>query len=169
MKIDLFEFARNDETASGEAPLAELGRIETADRHGALAWSAAGSMRGRHGAPRLDLRIDGDVVLVCQRCLQPMQQPLHLRSQFLVADDEESADRLDQDDDFDVVVGSAHFDVNALIEDEVILALPVAPRHAVCPDGTREATATTPKPSPFAVLAALKRTGGAGGDGDPGP
>ncbi len=168
MKIDLFEFVRNDETASGEAPLSALARIETPDRHGALAWSAAGSMRGRHGAPRLDLRIDGDVVLICQRCLQPMKQPLHLRSRFLVADDEDSADRLDQDDDFDVVVGAAHFDLDALIEDEVILALPVAPRHAVCPDGANEAIATVRKPSPFAVLAALRRPSGADGDDDPG-
>ena len=168
MKIDLFEFARQNETASGETPLTALPRIETPDPRGALAWSAEGSTRGRHGGPRLDLAIDGDVVLVCQRCLQPMTQPLDLKARFLIADDEEAADRLDQDDEFDVVVGSPTFDLDSLIEDEVILALPVAPRHVVCPDGTKEASAMTRRPSPFAGLAVLRRADGERADDDGG-
>ena len=86
-----------------------------------------------------------------------MQQPLHLAPRFLIAEDEDSADRLDQDDDYDVVVGSAQFDLHALIEDEVLLALPVAPRHVVCPDGTTEAGTATRKPSAFAALAVLRQ------------
>ena len=127
MKIDLFEFARQQSTASGATSLADLPRIETPDRGGNLAWTASGSTHGRHGAVRLDLTIDGEVVLICQRCLGPMTEPLHLRPKFLVAADEQTADALDQDDDFDVVVGSAEFDLDVLIEDEVVLALPIAP------------------------------------------
>ncbi|MEO8937630.1 MAG: YceD family protein [Burkholderiaceae bacterium] len=156
MKIDLFEFARQDETASGAVPLTDLPRIETPDSRGSLAWSASGSTHGRHGALRLDLSIDGDVALTCQRCLQPMTESLRLRSKFLIANDEETADRMDQDDEFDVVVGSVNFDLDTLIEDEVILALPIAPRHAVCPVAIDEALLGTRKPSPFAALAALK-------------
>ena len=44
----------------------------------------------------------------------------------------------------------------ALIEDEVLLGLPLAPRHDDCrPDAIEKAKAD--KPNPFAVLAALKR------------
>ena len=161
MKIDLFEFARQQESASGRTSLADLPRIETPNRDGSLAWTAAGSARGRHGGLRLDLTVDGDVVLICQRCLEPMTEALHLRPKFLVAADEDTADALDQDDDFDVVVGSAEFDLDTLIEDEVVLALPIAPRHTVCPDGRTDAAASTGKPSPFAALAGWKK-----GDGD---
>lgn len=156
MKIDLFEFARQDSTASGATSLEDLPRIDATDRRGSLAWRVAGSTHGRHGALRLDLSVDGEVVLVCQRCLQPMTEALHLQSKFLIVADETAADALDQDDDFDAVVGSAAFDIDSLIEDEVILALPIAPRHAVCPDGAGDVAANTREPSPFAALAALK-------------
>jgi uncharacterized protein len=155
MKIDPFEFARTGERASGELPLSSMSRIEMPTRDGALHWTARGSMNGRHGAPRLDLDADGSVTLTCQRCLQPMQQPVAIHARFLVAADEDAADALDQDDDYDVVVGLPGLDLDQLIEDEVILALPSAPRHQVCPDGATDASAVVSKPSPFAALAAL--------------
>ncbi len=165
MKIDLFEFARLRERATGDLPLAALGRIDMPSRDGSLAWSARGSMNGRHGTPRLDVDVDGAVVLTCQRCLQPMREPVAIRARFLVAADEDEADALDQDDDFDVVVATQGFELDGLIEDEVILALPSAPRHRVCPDGATGVAATTGKPSPFAALAALK-TAKPGDDAD---
>lgn len=157
MKIDLFEFARQHRTTSGRAPLAALPRIETIDRDGALDWTATGSSQGRRGALRLDLAVDGTVSLTCQRCLQPMTETLHLASRFLVAGDEATAEQLDQDDEFDVVVGAADFELDALIEDEVILALPIAPRHVVCPTGAADAGDVARRPSPFAALAGLRR------------
>lgn len=156
MKIDPFEFARTGEDARGELPLSSLRRIDSPSRDGSLGWSARGSMTGRHGAPRLDLAVDGTVTLTCQRCLQPMQQPVAIRARFLIAADEDAADAMDQDDEFDVVVAQPGFDLDELIEDEVILALPSAPRHRVCPDTVAAATTTATKPSPFAALAALK-------------
>ena len=165
MIIDLFDFTRQAATASGEIALSRLARIDTPDREGRLAWRAHGSMTGRHGAARLDLTVDGAVPLICQRCLQPMAQPVAVASRFLVAHDETSAEALDQDDDYDVIVGSTAFDLDALIEDELILALPSAPRHRVCPTiGEASADAhTNRRPSPFAALAAL-RTGTEPGD-----
>lgn len=164
MKIDLFEFARHGRTESGHVPLSRLTRIETPEPTGSLAWSATGSTKGRHGALRLDLTVTGAVVLICQRCLKPMTETLDLRPRFLIAPDDDTADALDQDDKFDVVVGAPTFELDTLIEDEVILALPIAPRHAVCPDGAGDVDATTRRPSPFAVLAGL-RTGGEPPDG----
>jgi uncharacterized protein len=49
-----------------------------------------------------------------------------------------------------------------LIEDEVLMDLPVVPRHAVCPVPVKLATAdpdfelAAVKPNPFAALSALK-------------
>lgn len=156
MKIDLFAFARSKQTVSGTVSLRVLSRVDTVDRDGVLSWSAAGSMTGRHGSARLDLSVEGTVTLTCQRCLQPLQEPIAIRSQFLIAVDEATADALDQDDDFDVVVADPAFELDTLIEDEVILALPSAPRHRVCPTATALDAMQVGKPSPFAVLAALK-------------
>lgn len=155
MQIDLFEFARQGRSESGRVAIADLPRIESPSPEGALAWSATGSTRGRHGALRLDLTVDGEVVLVCQRCLKPMTQAIALRPRFLVASDEETAEALDQDDEFDVVVGSTDFELDTLIEDEVILALPIAPRHGACP-GAADGADTIARPSPFAVLAGIR-------------
>ena len=48
-------------------------------------------------------------------------------------------------------------DLITQIEDELLLALPVSPRHAVCPDEVLpEEAEAEKKPSPFAVLANLK-------------
>jgi uncharacterized protein len=158
MIVDLFEFARHAEQASGTVAVSELTRVDTPHRDGELEWSARGSMRGRHGTPRLDIEIDGAVTLTCQRCLQPMIEPVHIASRFLIANGEDEADALDQDDDYDVVIGSTAFDLVALVEDEVILALAIAPRHDVCPTGETDASTPATRPSAFAALSAL-RTG----------
>jgi len=82
-----------------------------------------------------------------------------------------SADEIEailDDDSVDVIVGSAVLDVLVLVEDEALLALPQAPRHAVCPEqqGIQQAApvrnqaeqqATQEKASPFAALKDLKR------------
>ena len=155
MKIDLFEFARLGGEASGQLALADMQRIDAPDRSGAMIWKAAVGSDGRRGLPRLDLDIDGTIELVCQRCLQPMMQEVAIRSHFLIAPNEEVAVALDDDDAYDAIVGAVDFDLDALIEDEVILALPIAPRHKVCTD-ENALLYKDEKPSPFAALAALK-------------
>ena len=73
----------------------------------------------------------------------------------LIADEVDlSQDEL-EDDTRDFLVAQKELDVVALVEDEIILALPSAPRHDDCalPDSNTRGT----KVSPFAALAALKK------------
>ena len=59
-------------------------------------------------------------------------------------------------DDLDAVAADAELDVWSLVEDEVLLALPIAPRHA---EGACQAAGESvlkQRASPFAVLAGLK-------------
>ncbi len=165
MKIDLFEFARLNGEASGQLALTDMQRIDTPDRSGVMSWKAAVGSSARRDLARLDLDIDGAIELVCQRCLQSMKQEIAIRSHFLIAPNEEVAAALDDDDAYDAIVGAADFNLDALIEDEVILALPIAPRHEVCPDGERNVSRGDRKPSPFAALAALKSAPRGDGDG----
>ena len=73
------------------------------------------------------------------------------------------AARLDEEGDEDVLALTRALDLPALVEDELILALPLVPRHEVCPqDVPLEAVdegfeAAGERPNPFAALAALKK------------
>jgi uncharacterized protein len=73
---------------------------------------------------------------------------------MLVAPGEEWPDEELEDDGTDAIEASRELAVLALVEDEVLLALPVAPRHEVC--ALPAAVETQSRPSPFAVLAKLK-------------
>lgn len=161
--IDAFEFSRLKEQAEGELAVADMARLagETADRSGALKWSLIGGA-DKVGHPQLKLSVSGQVNLVCQRCLTAMPFEVSSESVLVLAKDEESADAIEEllnDESVDVIVGEAEFNVSYLIEDEALLALPVAPKHDVCPAQAESgvAVAATEKVSPFSVLKNLKQ------------
>lgn len=158
--IDAFEFCRRGEERKGEIAVSDLERLaqETLDRSGAIQWALTGG-RNQQGHPQLILSIMGPVQLMCQRCLTPLQFGIDSSSILVLAPDEKSADEIEemlQDDEVDVIVGSAAMNVQELIEDEALLALPLSPRHPACMDKVQKTAEVEEKPSPFAVLKNLK-------------
>lgn len=159
--IDAFDFCRQKQQRSGETALSDLPRLtaELTDVQGTLQWVVGGGADD-HGHPSLTLRVSGPVHLRCQRCLSPFEYAIDSESVLILAQDEASADALEEqldDDSLDVVVGSRTMDVAGLIEDEALLALPLAPKHEVCPDPTvLQAVNNDMQDSPFAVLKNLK-------------
>ena len=113
--------------------------------------------------------------LICQRCLQPLAVDLAIDRTFRFARDDEEAAQLDQvAEDEDVLALGRPLDLLSLLEDELIMALPIVPRHQVCPqplaawrepsepgaaEGNSRPAAQDPtlRPHPFAVLGTLKR------------
>ncbi|WP_347554719.1 DUF177 domain-containing protein [Robbsia sp. KACC 23696] len=84
--------------------------------------------------PHLTVTIEGAVWLECQRCMQPFSWPVSVEAGYRVARDERQADSLAGDDaEDDVIVGSADFDLLDLIDEEIVLSLPMVPKHRVCP------------------------------------
>jgi uncharacterized protein len=82
---------------------------------------------------------------------------------FRFAADEAAAAALDDEAEEDVLVLSNEFDLATLIEDELLMALPLVPRHETCPVEVKLAVAdadfeaaSAEKPSPFAALASLR-------------
>ena len=157
--IDAFAFCRNGEQQSGKWRLSDLARLraECVSDEGDIAWTLSGEMsKQASGYPSLHLTVSGTVQLKCQRCLTPYIFQIKSDSTMLLAKDEAAADQLDmllQDEAFEIIVGSNTFDVTALIEDEALLALPLAPKHEVCPDDVKlDVSANNKKESPFAVL-----------------
>lgn len=161
--IDAFEFSRQGESRAGEFAVADLPRLaaEAVTPAGAIRWSLVG---GRHaqGYPQLTLKVSGSVSLMCQRCLAPFEFGIDAETVLVLAQDEAGADELEaalDDDELEVIAGSRQFNVADLVEDEALLALPVSPRHDVCPGASPQQVAedSGKAPSPFGVLKDWKR------------
>lgn len=159
--IDAFEFCRRKEHREGNVEIRDLARLsqELADTTGVLQWSLQGGI-DKLGNFRLQVSVAGGVRLMCDRCLTPLDFAIDTKSVLVLAKDETSADELEQllaDDELDVIVGSAALDVMTLVEDDALLALPLAPRHASCPESAAVSKLKNTKAgSPFDVLQKLK-------------
>lgn len=177
-KLDLAAFARDGASLRGEWPAASLERLADAaapeapaDGWPALSWSLQGEVRQpKGGAAQTWLRLacQARVALTCQRCLQPVWESLDVDRWIRFVDTEAEAAALDADSDDDVLALPRHLDARELIEDELLLALPLVPRHEACPEPLTHIDADEPaaeeeaeRPNPFAALAALKRGGSA--------
>jgi uncharacterized protein len=112
----------------------------------------------RAGRERLSLRlkVHGTLDLICQRCLGEMAYPVEVDRYFELVKDESAVPESDMDDDeIDYLVVDTKLDVAALLEQEILLSLPLALRH----DGECSADgfqAKEQKPNPFRVLEGLK-------------
>lgn len=168
--LDVRAFARSGTRLGGTAPLSEFARV-AGDCVGASAdapvvWTAQGEARGGNAAAIqhwLHLQITAEVALVCQRCLDPVHTPLAVDQWFRFVPDEATAEQLDDDASEDLLVESDDFDLHQLVEDELVLALPLIASHTSCPStpamSVRDAGFELPddaKAHPFAALGKLQ-------------
>jgi uncharacterized protein len=151
--IDSFDFARNGRELRDEIPIVTLSRLSDmlASSEGTLRYKVIGLKVG--DAHKLEIVLAGSCQLRCQRCLGDFTYPLQITSSLQLI----SADKLDEiENDEDAIEATSQLDVLALLEDELLLSLPFAPKH---PEGT----CVTPikdlreKDNPFAILALLKK------------
>lgn len=162
MTVDVYELSRKRELVAGRVPLARLVRLASmlADDAGDLDYEFTGEVDER-GRPGASLRVRGTLPLRCDLCGQPLALLLDAYAAFhFVADEAElEALPLEDDDEREALVGSRRFDVEALVEDEAILSVPISPRHGACSAalGDDDADEASGRPNPFAALARLKR------------
>lgn len=179
--IDAFEFARRGQSQTGvvgihrfqrlldglkEQPVAELVELSNAPTSPGLVKYTISGRVSAAGKSQLLLHIQAQLLLDCQRCMEPMIQVIDRHTVFeLVRRESDIDDSLDEDDDNapEQIVGARKFDLLDLIEDELILEVPYVPRHEVCVDMAKveddtstEAEEEDKRPSPFAVLEQLK-------------
>ena len=114
----------------------------------------------------LDLALKGRLHLVCQRCLQDCAVNLDEKRRFvLVATEAEADDYPLEDEEQEPLVASQHFNLLETIEDEVLLSLPLIPKH---PEGFCEPHATVfglededegsdERENPFNILKNMKK------------
>jgi uncharacterized protein len=173
-RLDVRAFARAGDRLDGATPIQECERLlaemaSPSDTAPSIHWSAQGEWRERlGGAGQCWLHVTAQVRLpmVCQRCMGVVEELLEVERSFRFVPDEATAEREDEASEEDLLVLSAQFDLLGLIEDELLMALPLVPRHEPdCPAPVRlsvqdagfDEANTSGRPHPFAALAQLKR------------
>ena len=153
--INSIDFVRKAQEFRDIIPLLRFSRLGEilADTDGSLEITLNGRA-GEFGKPVLHLEVRGELKLICQRCLDSFEYPLDVAADFVIVTSEDaipSPDSDEYDDEVDYLVAETQMPVIGLVEDEILLTLPLAPKH---PDGLcgNAGKVELEKPSPFAVL-----------------
>ncbi len=169
-RLDVRVFSRDGATLSGQAPLAQWARLRAESEDGLVSppvqWQARGEAVSEVGAQDqvwLHLQVNAVLPLLCQRCLSPVLTAVDVDRSFRFVADEATAMALDDEEEEDLLVISREFNLIDLVEDEVILAMPLVPLHDTCPEplsmsaeDLRFEQEEEKRPHPFAALAGLK-------------
>jgi uncharacterized protein len=156
--IEPAKLADSGERLSGQLPLSQLDRISDLilNRDGEVCFELAFSKDDK-GIVTITGELSADLTVLCQRCLNEML--LHLQSpiQVGVIEDQQQVDVLPEL--LEPVVAEEHrLSVSRFIEEELLLAMPLAPVHerSACPAAELVNEHAGKKQNPFAVLQKLK-------------
>lgn len=169
-------FAQEGVTLAETTPLQNMERLaqetQGLQADSTVQWQALGELRPRTGADDdvwLHLQAQAVVPLTCQRCMGVVQEPVAVDQWYRFVASEDIAMAEDDQSEEDLLVMEPQFDLLAVLEDELLMALPLVPMHEECPVAPRlqagdieepggggERGEPGKKPNPFAVLAQLK-------------
>ena len=142
---------------SGEWPVADFPRLQGVVQPGNVLHYELEGVPEEQGRPALRLRVSGKLQLTCQRCLGALEHPLRVDALLMLFGSESEIDAIPVGPEApDGIVAAKEMAVRDLIEDEVLLAIPYAPRHEGCKAGGE--AAGTPRTRPFADLRTLLGT-----------
>ncbi|MDY0035652.1 MAG: YceD family protein [Zoogloea oleivorans] len=154
--IDLQALAKDGGRVYRTVPVESLGRLVESllEPVGTVTFEFQGE-RDDEGKLYVDLQIQGDLVLQCQRCLEAMVWPCNVQNRLLLLrSGEELPENELENDAVDALEVEPLTDLLALVEDEVLLALPLVPRHENCEPPVK--AGVDDEISPFAVLRQLR-------------
>lgn len=160
--INPLRFAESGKALQGEIPLRSLKRLaETLAQADGTASVKLVFGKDADGRPIIQGHIGATLELICQRCLGNVRVPLDLDVRLGIVTSEGEAERLPETLDA-LMVEDAPVSVRDIVEDELILALPIVPRHPLgeCEEADRQSQGyedETKPANPFAVLRDLKR------------
>ena len=169
--IDPYALATQGRLIEGKVALADLKRVLPLLRssNGEVVFSLNFDI-DEMGMPRIRGKVQATLSLQCQRCMEDMEFPVLSRVRLGIVPSREAAKQIP--DNYDPLVSDDETSIVSIIEDELILALPIVAMHKIedCPQGDtfivkhdgqagdRPTDVGTGKESPFSVLAKLKST-----------
>lgn len=141
---DLEALGQRHATLDGEIELSKLNRLAGLlhDSSGSVKASLRAQQRGE-GWLALQLQYDATVQLLCQRCLEPLAEHLTGQVEIAVVESEGAAVPEGYEP---VELERGRLKPAELIEDELIVALPLVPKHARVADCGSLARVLTPGP-----------------------
>lgn len=159
--IDPQAFATQSETLQGKVSLQDLDKRiwspDIADTATDIHYAITGSV-DRWQRLFLDLTVSGSLKLNCQRCMQPtkflLDEQVHI---VLFHHEQDLDDAMIADEELEGMVLENELDIFTLLEDQILMALPISPKHEQCGNNHLDKI-NQDKPNPFAVLAGLKKS-----------
>jgi uncharacterized protein len=165
--IDPDELARSGRRLHGVLEWAELGRVSDAGAKGGSPRVEASfrAYREPGGAVIVEGRVAATVVVECQRCLGDVEVPVQGDLVVAVARSGTEAARLQEDFETVELGRDERLSLPRLVEDEILLAVPLVPRHAHRRDCDTEVVRhldrlsgrAPARDNPFKVLEALRK------------
>jgi len=138
---------------------ADLERLQDslADDRGELRYRITAGLDPRRRKV-LSCIIEGFVFLTCQTSLEAFRYEIDLNDRLILVDSEAELPSIEEESDSeDYVVADEPLDIRDIVEDAVLLALPMIPRKPGLEESRGEAAGAEERESPFAALARLKR------------
>lgn len=136
MIIDNVKFARQGQNVSRELDIAGFSRLqEILKCSGKIKFDLTGSVDYAN-RPTLTLKVCGIITTLCHGCMQPVDTTISNATIITLFFNEEALDNaLFFDEESNVEDGelaNEEFNVLDLVEDELIMCLPLAPKHETC-------------------------------------
>lgn len=127
---DLDRFAERGAVLDGEIELKQFARLSSLLHADSGHVRASLRFRQRSGGRLIvEIECEATLQLVCQRCLEPFAHPLHARAETELLETESVETRLPEGCE-PFFLDGGRFSPAQLIEDEMIISLPLVPRHA---------------------------------------
>ena len=102
--------------------------------------------------------IEGFVFLTCQASLEAFRHEVSISERLVLVDSEAELPPIEEESDAeDYLVADEPLDIRDLVEDAVLLSLPMVPRKPGLGEAPGGREGVPREPLPFAALAALKR------------
>jgi uncharacterized protein len=129
IEVDPWRFCRDGQSWETRSEVAAFPRLAHEFTQGTLICRVVGRVDQR-GSLSLQLTVSGKVELPCQRCLVSMPYVVEVGRTLYLARNEAEMERLDALPDSDAIQAGETLNLVDLVEDEVLLSLPLAVMHA---------------------------------------
>jgi len=134
VEVDPRRFCKDAQSWEIQSDVSAFPRLAHEFTQGALFCRVTGRS-DQLGSLSLKLTVHGQVEMMCQRCLSGMQHEVEIDRMVYLARTETEMERLDEMPNSDAILVGESLNLVDLVEDEVLLGLPLAAMHAkgTCP------------------------------------
>lgn len=129
VEVDPRRFCKDAQSWEMQSDVAAFPRLAHEFTQGELFCRVTGRA-DQLGSLSLKLSVHGQVEMTCQRCLGGMQRVVEIERMVYLARTEVELERLDAMPDSDAILVGETLSLVELVEDEVLLGLPLAAMHA---------------------------------------